>query len=335
MKRLLLAAILLALGAMNAAAEAPRARLAGGEVYTLPDWFKPSLLEIPQELKEAAAQNRHLLLFLHLDECPYCARLLAENFRDGSNKAFMQEHFDVIALNVRGASEVEWVDGKRYTERQLSVMLKVFATPTLIFLDAGGRVVLKLNGYRHPRPFRQALAYVHGRHYARETLAEYAARQPAEGSYDFRRHPLFTTATDFAGYREPLAIVFEDRNCADCEEWHRWVFNRPDVFAELKNFRVVRLDAASGQPIVDLAGRRTSPRAWAKALNLTYRPGIALFNEGEVRAIVDGMLYKFHFRELLRYVSGRYYQGGTTSRAYMAVRRDELLRQGITIDFSR
>ena len=333
--RILLALLVLALGAAAAGAAEPRGRMTGGERYALPGWFKPGFLDIAEDLAEAARRGRHLVLFVHLEECPYCARLLDENFRDGANRAFLEKHFDVVAIDVRGANEVTWPGGEKLTERQLGAKLGVFGTPTLVFLGPGGRVVHRMNGYRHPRPFRQALEFVQGRHYERETFQEYAAREPAPAAWAFRPHPLFTAADDLSGIAGALAVVFESRDCADCGEWHDAVWNHPDVLAQLEGFRVVRLDADSEAPLTDPSGRRTTPRAWAKALGLDYRPGAVLFADGAERARIDGMLYKFHVRELLRYVGEGHYRDGTSVRAYNAARREQLLREGATIDYGR
>ena len=147
----------------------------GAVAYTLPAWFKPSFLDVPEDIAEARARNRHLMLFVHLDGCPYCARMLEENFTRGENHDFMRQHFDVVGLNVRGAQEVVWIDGKSYTEQALARHLKVFGTPTLVFLGQDGKIALQLSGYRDPRALREALEYVHGRHY-REKKAQLAPR---------------------------------------------------------------------------------------------------------------------------------------------------------------
>ena len=80
---------------------------------------------------------------------------------------------------------------------------------------------------------------------------------------------------------------------------------------------------------------QVAPRAWAKRLNIVYRPGIVFFNEGRERARMDGMHYHFHFSELLRYVSGKHYREHATFSSYNAARREELLQQGAVIDYSR
>ncbi len=321
--------------APTVAAEAPKGRMTGGVVYDLPSWFKKSFLALRDDAKEAGAQGRHAMLFMHLKECPYCARMLNENFRKGETKDFMQMHFDVIAINIRGDQTVEWLDGNSYTEQEVAQATKVAATPTVVFLDATGKVVLRLNGYRSPASFRQALDYVQGRHYETQTLASFMEQRNKKPVYKFRAHPKITSMTNFKGYQKPLAVMFEDKNCADCDEFHTKTLNHPDVKPELDEFTVARLDAASTKPIVDIDGNKTTPKEWAQKLNVVYRPGIVLFNEGKERARMDGMLYRFHFRELLRYVSGQYYEEYPSKSAYNAARRQELLEQGATIDYSQ
>ncbi|BAV33202.1 thioredoxin [Sulfuricaulis limicola] len=316
-------------------ADMPRGRLTGGQVYELPGWFKKSFLVLNEDVQEAREQGRHVMLFLHLDECPYCARLLDENFRQGETKEFAERHFDVIGINIRGGNAVEWFDGKSYSETELARHLKVVATPTLVFLDAKGNVVLQLNGYRKPPVLRQALEYVHGKHYQSQSLAGYVEQQNNSAVYRFRPDPRFSDMTDFKGYAKPLAVIFEDKDCADCAEFHAKVLNHAAVQPELAKFKIVRLDAYSTSAIVDIDGRQTTPKEWALRLNIVYRPGVVFFNEGRERMRMDGMQYHYHFRELLRYVSGRHYREHATFSSYNAARREELLQQGVVIDYSQ
>lgn len=317
------------------AAEAPRGRLTGGQQYELPGWFKSSFLILNEDVEEATQQGRHLMLFMHLDECPYCARLLNENFRGGETKDFTQKHFDVIGINIRGGKTVEWFDGKSHTETELARKLGVKATPTMVFFDAKGKNVLQLNGYRQPASLRQALDYVQGKHYQSQSLASYVEKQNKAAVYSFRKDARFSGMTDFRGYAKPLAIIFEDKDCADCDEFHAKVLNHVEVRPELAKFTIVRLDAYSDSAFIDLDGRKTTPKDWAKQLNIVYRPGIVFFNEGKERMRMDGMQYKYHFKELLRYVSGRHYRQHATFSSYNAARRDELLSQGAVIDYAQ
>jgi len=320
--------------ACPAGAQTARGKMSGGIAYSLPQWFKPSFLNFQDDVAEARKRGRHVMVFLHLDDCPYCARMLQENFAGGDNRAFMQKHFDVIAVNIRGSLDVVWTDGARHTERTLSTFLKVFATPTIVFLGPDGKTVLRLGGYRGPGAFRDALDFVQARRYASETFHSFFEKRRKPAVYALRSHPQFANVKDFKGYREPLAILWEDRRCADCARFHDKTLSRPEVIAEMKQLLFVRLDAGSTQPIVDLHGKPTTPAQWARDLGLTYRPGLVLFDEGREVFRVDGRLYHFHFKETLRYVSGGHYKRYGTLSKYNAARREALLKQGVDIDYS-
>lgn len=335
MKRfaLLLAAVILIV-ARPTMAETTPGRMKGGEIYSLPSWFKPSFMDFRSEVDEARQQGRHVMAFLHLDECPYCARMLKENFVSGDNRDFMEKHFDVIGVNIQGNLEVTWIDGATYTERTLARRLGAFATPTIVFLDPDGNKVLQLVGYRDPRTLRHALEYVQGKSYGNQTFAAYLAARDQPPVYALRAHPRFTEVVDFKGYDKPLAILFEDRHCADCARFHDKTLSRLDVMEEMGKYLFVRLDSESNRQIVDLKGATTTPAQWAKDLKLSYRPAVVLFNEGREIYRIDWQLYQLHFREALRYVSGGHYKQFGSLSQYKTAYRAELLKSGVDIDFA-
>ena len=47
-----------------------------------PSWFKQSFLDIREDVAEAAADGKRVMLYFYQDGCPYCAKLLQENFAD-------------------------------------------------------------------------------------------------------------------------------------------------------------------------------------------------------------------------------------------------------------
>jgi len=71
----------------------------------------------------------------------------------------------------------------------------------------------------------------------------------------------------------------------------------------------------------------------ADALNMTYRPGVAVYDNGKLVRRVDSLLYSFHFKEGLRYISGGYYKA-EEYRSYSEKRREELLSAGVTINLA-
>ena len=59
-----------------------------------------------------------------------------------------------------------------------------------------------------------------------------------------------------------------------------------------------------------------------------------LFDEARGIFRFEGHLYHFHFKEALRYVSGGHYKRFASISQYNAARRDELLSQGVDIDYA-
>ncbi len=316
---------------LHAETESKRGTITGGIEHTMPNWFKASFMDIQSDIDEASAANKHVILFFHLNNCPYCEKMLRDSFTQGSVKDYIQQHFDVIAINIKGDGEVQFNKDQSFTEKALAKELKIQYTPTLLFLDKQNNAVARLNGYRSPKQLENVVHYVADNAYKNTTLADYIATQAPQNAYALKPNPLFKELTDFSSIKSPLAVVFEDSRCDECDDFHEKLLTRPEVQEELKAFTVVRLDADSTTPITDVNGNKTTPKDWAKQLNITYRPGMILFDQGKEITRMDGMLYSFHFKELLRYVGGHYYQQYATYNEYLAKRQAELLDQGINI----
>jgi thioredoxin-related protein len=93
----------------------PEDRLSAGMVnpgyHEKPSWFKDSFLDIREDIEEASAEGRRVLLYFYQDGCPYCGKLLQDNFSDREIAGFSQQYFDVISINMWGDREVFNVNG--------------------------------------------------------------------------------------------------------------------------------------------------------------------------------------------------------------------------------
>jgi hypothetical protein len=106
LKALGLAALLSLLPPANAAETATRGSITGGVAHQAPDWFKESFLEIADDVDDATDAGKHVLLFFQLNDCPYCDRMLEEGFESEPLRSYIQQHFDSIAINVRGDRDI-------------------------------------------------------------------------------------------------------------------------------------------------------------------------------------------------------------------------------------
>jgi thioredoxin-related protein len=303
--------------------------------YDIPAWFKESFLEISDDASEAGDSGKHLLLFFHLDDCPYCARMLKDNFNTEPNSTFIQSNFDSIDINIKGDREVSLNDSVQLTEKALALHLKVLYTPTILFANSDNRSVLRIDGYRNPTRFRIALDYVHEKAYLKTSFSEFSVARLKNAGYAFRHHPAFSSTLDFEkAASNPLAVIFEDTNCEDCNEIHDTLFGRTDVSEALTELKVVRVDAMSSAQIVDVSGNKTTPQAWVKSLGLTYRPGVVLFDRGQEIVRIDNRLYSWHFNGFVKWVAGRHYEQYPNVYKYMAELREEHLAAGKDVNYT-
>lgn len=308
-------------------------KIVGAQLSEHPDWFKQSFLEIAEDVEEAGEAGKHVMLYFHLEGCPYCYKMVEENFKHSSYTQFLQDNFDVIAINVRGDREIAFNDEVSLSEKELARHLKIHATPTIIFLDHANNPVLRLNGYRSVDSFKYALDFVDEKAYQNSTLPQYIEQHMEQPVYKLRDHPSFTTTRDLKNIPDkPLAVLFEDKSCDECNTLHDEILNHPDTRALLDNFTVVRLDAYSDEPIVDVTGNTTTPRAFAEALGIDYRPGIVLFDHSEEKMRIDGMLRNYHFQNVLSYIGERQYQHYPRFRDYTQEREKQILSSGRDID---
>ncbi len=333
----LLVMLLLPLGTNAATSSTVPGKMTGGIQTTHPEWFKESFLEIADDVEEAKDSGKHVILFMHLNNCPYCYKMTEENFTNAPHTQFIKDNFDVIVINIKGDRDIVFDEETSVTEKELADILKVRATPTIIFFDQENKPVARINGYRSVPAFRQALDYVQQKAYLKTSLAEYTRQHQKRSVYNFREHPQFKNITDLQSVSEnPLALIFEDSGCDACNALYDGHLSDPEVNAVLKNYTVVRLDAGSEQPIIDIDGNKTTAGAYAEKLKLSYRPGIILFDKGKEITRIDGMLYRYHFTEMLRYVGERHHVKHPDSFFdYLGPRSESLLKSGRSIDLAK
>jgi thioredoxin-related protein len=140
--------------ALALACAALGARAQSAEV---PGWFAESFLEFPQDVKEAARERKRLMLYFWQDGCIYCKRFVETTLAERAIEERVRRHFVAVALDIYGARELEWMDGRRMSEKALAQELKVTATPTMVFLDEKGAIALRLVGYVPAERFAAAL----------------------------------------------------------------------------------------------------------------------------------------------------------------------------------
>lgn len=288
------------------------------EPLVLPDWFKSSFLELADDLREANANKRGLILYFGRHDCPYCKAQLETNWGQPDIVIYTRAHFDVVAIDVLGNRPLTDLSGRTLSEKAFAIQHEAHFTPTLFFYDRHGKLALQLTGYRPPYQFRAALEYVADAHHRKEEFHQYLAR--AESAYSFgqdslNEHPDFQPPAYLARRSadtpsRPLLVTFERTRCHACDVLHAGPLQNPQIRELLIGLDAVQLDIRDEQAVRTPAGQTLSRRQWAEQLGLSYAPTLIFFDEAGKEIIrVDSVVGFYRLRGVLQYVtSGAYKQ---------------------------
>jgi len=302
-----------------------------------PDWFKVSFLDLFEDIEDAADNNKRLLIYYYQDGCPYCKKLLQENFSQRKISDKTQKYFDVVSINLWGDKEVT-VGDKTYTEKEFAEALKVQYTPTLLFFDENKKIVFRANGYYPPEKFSALLDYIGKKQEKKISYQDYIEKISPQVSTG-RLHDDINSVASISDLRQtdkPLLVMFEQKKCNTCDELHLDILKRKESIDLLSRFNVAVLDMWSTQPVITPSGEKMKIRDWAKKLNVKYAPSLLFFDDkGNEVFRADAYLKAFHTQSVMDYVASGAYKKQSNFQRYIDKRADHLREQGVDIDLMK
>ncbi|WP_026289567.1 thioredoxin family protein [Thioalkalivibrio sulfidiphilus] len=304
-----------------------------------PYWFRDTFLDIREDIEDAAAEGRRLMIYFYQDGCPYCERLIRDNFAQQDIVEKTREYFDVVALNMWGAREVTGLDGTDMTEADFARSVRVQYTPTLLMFDESGEVVARINGYFPPHRFRVALDYIGQRRENDMSFPEYLAKvgeEPASGKLHVREGwmtPPFDLSEVMKGSDRPLLVFFEQEQCTACDELHLDILARDHSNELLDQFNIAHVNIWSRDPVTTPSGKRMEAREWAREMNVIFTPTLVYMHpeDGEVIR-TEGYFRTFHVQGVMHYVLSGAYREQPELQRYLDARAYELRDQGIEVN---
>ena len=304
-----------------------------------PSWFKVSFLDLFDDIEDAADNNKRLLIYYYQDGCPYCKKLLQENFSQHEISDKAKKYFDVVSINLWGDKEVT-VGDKTYTEKEFAEALKVQYTPTLLFFDENNKIVFRANGYYPPDKFSALLDYVGSKQDTELSYQEYMARvnpQPSTGRLHDDINSVVSvsdlSSTDPVKARKYTLVMFEQNKCNACDELHLDILKRKESVELLAKFNVAVVDMWSNKMIVTPSGEKIKLYEWAKKLDVKYAPSLLFFDDKGAEVFrADAYLKAFHTQSVMDYVSSGAFKTQRNFQRYIDERADHLREQGIEVN---
>lgn len=125
------AALTLSLSVPALAVEVPPL---GDDGLHKPTWLRETFKDLREDLAEANAEGRRLLVIVEQRGCIYCTKMHEEVFVEPEIDALIRDNYFVVQMNLFGDVEVTDFDGETLPEKDMAVKWGVMFTPTMIFL---------------------------------------------------------------------------------------------------------------------------------------------------------------------------------------------------------
>ena len=321
-----------------ASAQTERGTFSGAKETEMPDWFKESFLDFEEDIEEATANDKRLMLFFHQAGCPYCNALVEHNLAQVDIEQTVRNKLDVVVINIWGDLEVVQVGGQHYTEKTLAEALNVNYTPTLIFFNEEKKVALRLDGYYPPEQFRKALRYVVEKKDTELSYVDYmTSLSTIKASEDLHQEDFFLSPpfdlTRTKSASKPLAVFFEEPVCKECDVLHEKILADSMTREIVERLDNVQLNMTAETPVITPDGKSTTARQWALDLNVQFAPTIVFFHrQGKEVMRTEAMFKTFHTQSVFEYVLTESYKEQPNFQRYLSARADRLIEEGVDVN---
>ncbi len=99
-----------------------------------PDWLQETFLDLREDLADANAQGKRMMIMIEQRGCIYCTKMHEKILPDPRIDALIREAFFIVQMNLYGDLEVTDFDGTVLSEKDMARRWNTVFTPTMIFL---------------------------------------------------------------------------------------------------------------------------------------------------------------------------------------------------------
>ncbi len=129
-------------------------------------------IDIDKASADANRTKKHVMLFLHKDNCGYCERMLFQLDEKEISKA-IQKDFVLLDINRDDDETISYQDFNG-TNRQFLKALGVNFYPSMVFINGcGNKIIYDVTGYRDPKKMMTILDYISSKSYQKMTLEDF------------------------------------------------------------------------------------------------------------------------------------------------------------------
>ena len=112
----------------------PNALEVGDDGLHKTPWMQDTFKDLREDLEEANAEGKRLVLFFEQIGCIYCTKMHKEVFSKEKVSNYINDNFFVVQLNLHGDIEVTDFDGDVLPEKDIARKWGILFTPSILFL---------------------------------------------------------------------------------------------------------------------------------------------------------------------------------------------------------
>ena len=98
------------------------------------EWMRDTFKDLREDLAEANAEGKRLVLFFEQRGCIYCTKMHKEVFPRPEISSYIADNYFVVQLNLHGDTEVTDFDGEVLSEKAMARKWGVLFTPSIMFM---------------------------------------------------------------------------------------------------------------------------------------------------------------------------------------------------------
>ncbi len=145
------------------------------------DWMRDTFKDLREDLAEANAEGKRLMVMVEQRGCIYCTKMHEEVFPRDEIASYIRENFFVVQLNLYGDLEVVDFDGEALSEKQAARKWGLLFTPSILFLPeevetgktAAQAAVALMPGAFGPGTTLDMLTWVTEKRYALDSVEDF------------------------------------------------------------------------------------------------------------------------------------------------------------------
>lgn len=97
-------------------------------------WVRETFKDLREDLAEATAEDKRLLIMVEQRGCIYCTKMHEEVFPRPEITQAIEDNFFVVRINLHGAVEVTDFDGETLSEKDMARKWGLLFTPTMMYI---------------------------------------------------------------------------------------------------------------------------------------------------------------------------------------------------------